>query len=90
MPEKNAVGLYPCPWCGNTKVHPVTDVVPIYGDDERTVQGLHKMYYIHCGIWNCNRPYATFHATEQMAKDAWNFEAEMKIAEQAGFDVHHF
>lgn len=35
------------------------------------------MYYIHCGIWNCNRPYATFHATEQMAKDAWNFEAEM-------------
>ena len=77
MPEKNAVGLYPCPWCGNKKVHPVTDVVPIYGDDERTVQGLHKMYYIHCGIWNCNRPYATFHATEKMAKDAWNFEAEM-------------
>lgn len=82
MPEKNEYGLYPCPYCGNKAVYPVPTVGP--------VQGLKKMYYIHCGVWNCNRPYATFHATEQEAKDAWNIEAEMKIAEQAGFDVHHF
>ena len=47
-------------------------MVPIYGDDERTVQGLQKMYYIHCGVWSCNRPYATFHATEQEAKEIFD------------------
>lgn len=82
MPEKNEYGLCPCHWCGNKAVHPVAT--------ERPIRGMPKMYYIHCGVYSCNRPYATFHETEQEAIDAWNIEAEMEAAKKAGFDVNHF
>lgn len=80
--KKNELGLYPCPYCGSVNVDIEDTVLPLYDDDNRTVQSLQKMYYICCHKVICNHPYKTLHTTEKAAIEAWNFECEQKVKER--------
>lgn len=78
---KNEYGCYPCPNCGYEDIAPVLTIVPIYDDDQRTVQGMAPAFVIECPCFKCKPLQQVLYSNMFDAVNMWNFECEQKAKE---------